>query len=87
MFGKFYRLIMSALALLTLFAVAACGAVATPEWAAEVQETQVAQAATSEHLTAIAPTATFTPVPPTATQTFTPQPLALIHISEPTRPY
>jgi mono/diheme cytochrome c family protein len=76
MFGKLYRLIASALALLTVFAVAACGAVATPEWAAEVQETQVAQLATSEHLTAIAPTATFTPVPPTETPTFTAQPTA-----------
>jgi hypothetical protein len=64
--------------------LAACGSIATPEWAAEVQETQVALAATSEHLTAIAPTATHTPtnaptatalpatatpIPPTATQT------------------
>jgi mono/diheme cytochrome c family protein len=64
--------------------LAACGSIATPEWAAEVQETQVALAATSEHLTEIAPTATNTPteeatatpvpatatsVPPTATNT------------------
>lgn len=55
--------------------LAACGSVATPEWAAEVQETQVVLAITDEHLTAIAPTATHTPtgaptatpVPPTAT--------------------
>lgn len=63
--------------------LAACGAVATPEWAAEVQETQVALAATAEHLTAIAPTApptstpSATPIPPTATlvpPTATPEP-------------
>lgn len=47
----------------------ACGTIATPEWAAEVQETRVAQAATAEHLTAIAPTAT-----PTSTPTETPTP-------------
>lgn len=45
----------------------ACGTVATPEWAAEAQATRVAQAVTVEHLTAIAPTATFTPLPPTST--------------------
>ncbi len=49
---------------------AACGTVATPEWAAEVQETRAAQAATAEHLTAIAPTAT-----PTSAPTETPTPL------------
>jgi mono/diheme cytochrome c family protein len=76
MSGKPYRLLVLALALLTVFGASACGAVATPEWAAEVQATQVAQLATSEHLTAIAPTATFTPVPPTATPTFTAQPTA-----------
>lgn len=54
---------MAAVALTT----AACGTVATPEWAAEAQATRVALAATSEHLTAIAPTAT--PLPPTATPT------------------
>lgn len=53
--------------------IAACGSVATPEWAAEVQETRVALAATDEHLTAIAPThtpteePTVTTIPPTAT--------------------
>lgn len=56
---------------------AACGAVATPEWAAEAQAARVAQLATDDHLTEIAPTATFTaspvptstptPIPPTAT--------------------
>ena len=43
--------------------LAACGTVATPEWAAEVQETQAALAVTLEHLTAIAPTSTTTPTP------------------------
>lgn len=59
------------LALITA-AVSACGTVATPEWAAEALATQTVQAATSQHLTAIAPTATpvpptETPIPPTAT--------------------
>lgn len=48
--------------------LAACGSIATPEWAAEVQETQAALAVTSDHLTDIAPTATNTPTgAPTAT--------------------
>lgn len=53
--------------------LAACGTVATPEWAAEVQETQVALASTAAYETSIAPTATptepptATPIPPTAT--------------------
>jgi mono/diheme cytochrome c family protein len=53
--------------------LAACGSVATPQWAAEVQETQVALAATSDYETSIAPTATpsepptATPLEPTAT--------------------
>ena len=69
----------------------ACGTVATPEWAAEVQETQVALAETSAFETSIAPTATptdeptattipstATDVPPTATTepaTNTPEPV------------
>jgi cytochrome c2 len=58
-------------------ALAACGAVATPEWAADVQETRVAQAATADYLTSIAPTATATPSPtasatPTASPTVIP---------------
>lgn len=59
------------LAVLAVLFSAACGAVATPEWAAEAQETRTAQAATNQHLTAIAPTftPTHTPVPPTATHT------------------
>jgi hypothetical protein len=71
--GKFTRVLLPLLALIAGIAAAACGTVATPEWAAEAQATRVAQAATSEHLTAIAPTATpttpptETPVPPTAT--------------------
>jgi hypothetical protein len=56
--------------LIVALVATACGTVATPEWAAEVQETRVAQAATVEHLTAIAPTAT-----PTSTPTITPTPL------------
>jgi cytochrome c2 len=64
------RLVLFAAALAALLG-AACGTIATPEWAAEAQETRVAQAATDEHLTAIAPThtPTRTPVPPTATNT------------------
>lgn len=65
----------------------ACGTPATPEWAAEVEQTQVAQAETAAYETSIAPTATptntpsptplpptATPVPPTATPTETPAP-------------
>lgn len=51
--------------------LAACGTVAMPEWSAAAQETREALAATSEHLTEIAPTAT-----PTATGTGTPIPTA-----------
>ncbi len=75
--AKFIRVLLPALALSAGALAAACGTVATPEWAAGVQETNVALAATSDHLTAIAPTATLTPtltstptatpVPPTAT--------------------
>lgn len=54
------------LALVAAVAVAACGTVATPEWAAEALATTTAQAATNQHLTAIAPTATPT-TPPTPT--------------------
>lgn len=65
----------------------ACGTPATPEWAAEVEATQVALAATAAYETSIAPTATptntpsptpvpptATPIPPTATPTETPAP-------------
>lgn len=70
---KRMRILLPVLALSAMLAAAACGTVATPEWAAEAQETRVAQAATSDHLTAIAPTftpspaPTETPIPPTAT--------------------
>lgn len=56
---------VSAAALMAV--VSGCGSVATPEWAAEVQETQIALAATTDQLTAEAPTAT--PLPPTNTPT------------------
>lgn len=71
--GKFFRILLPLLALASGIAAAACGTVATPEWAAEAQGTRTALAATSDHLTAIAPTPTpttpptATPVPPTAT--------------------
>jgi mono/diheme cytochrome c family protein len=55
------------LGLMAAVFAAACGSVATPEWAAEAQATRAALAATDEHLTAIAPTLTPTPIPPTAT--------------------
>ncbi|MGQ9888650.1 MAG: c-type cytochrome [Aggregatilineales bacterium] len=82
------------LLIVTLLATA-CGAVATPEWAAEVQETRVAQAATVQHLTAIAPTATPTSTPtdtptptptptPTSTPTDTPTPTPLPPTATPT---
>lgn len=60
------KLLLSGLAIAAL-SLTACGAVATPEWAAEAQETRVALVVTTDHLTAIAPTAT--PLPPTATVT------------------
>jgi mono/diheme cytochrome c family protein len=82
------KLISLAIATLLL---AACGTAATPEWAADVQETQVALAATADYETSIAPTntpteeptatplpATATPIPPTATPippTNTPEPV------------
>ncbi|MDZ4763411.1 MAG: cytochrome c [Chloroflexota bacterium] len=83
------RILLCALALVTLVAASACGTVATPEWAAEAQGTRVAQVSTDTYLTAIAPTATptltptatltptFTPLPPTETPipTATPTPL------------
>jgi mono/diheme cytochrome c family protein len=59
MMSKLSRLSLLVIGLL----LAACGTIATPEWAANVQETKVAQAATETHLTAIAPTATPTDVP------------------------
>lgn len=75
--SKSIRLLLPVLALFAGIFAAACGSVATPEWAAEAQETRVALAATDEHLTAIAPTATPTTPPtetpiPTATATTPP---------------
>jgi mono/diheme cytochrome c family protein len=65
--------ILCALALLAAVVASACGTVATPEWAAEAQATRVAQVATSDYLTSIAPTFTPTPTPTlTPTPTFTP---------------
>jgi hypothetical protein len=61
------RLFILGLALSVAISASACGTLATPEWAAEAQETRIAVAATESHLTAIAPTATHTAVPPTAT--------------------
>lgn len=71
MHTKSIRLIIAATALAALFGAAACGSVATPEWADEAQGTRAALAVTSDHLTAIAPThtPTNTVVPPTATST------------------
>jgi mono/diheme cytochrome c family protein len=68
------RLVLPAAALAAFFGATACGSIATPEWAVDAQETQAAQAATSDHLTAIAPTSTptITPLPPTATRTSLP---------------
>lgn len=74
--GLTLRLTLLVLALALASVVSACGTYATPEWAAEAQETRVALAATDTHLTEIAPTATptqtalpptETPVPPTET--------------------
>ena len=60
----------SLLLVVSAVALTACGTVATPEWAAEVQGTQVALAETSAYETSIAPTATLTNTPePTATPT------------------
>lgn len=68
------RLFIVGIAFFVAVSASACGTLATPEWAAEAQETQAAQAATNTHLTAIAPTATATAVPPTEMPTETPAP-------------
>ncbi len=55
--------------------ISACGTIATPEYAADMESTQIAQLATADYMTAIAPTLTptntaiptSTPIPPTAT--------------------
>jgi mono/diheme cytochrome c family protein len=65
--------LLRALPIILACLLAACGTAATPEWAVEVQETQVALAATAAYETSIAPTGTptelptATPVEPTAT--------------------
>jgi mono/diheme cytochrome c family protein len=77
---------LRALPIILACLLAACGSVATPEWAAEVQETQVALEATAAYETSIAPTATptepptatpleptATPIPPTEVPTNTPE--------------
>ncbi len=76
MIGKPIRLISFVLALAAALFISACGTVATPEWAADAQATNVAAAETFAYETSIAPTATFTntPVPPTATATPPPLP-------------
>ncbi len=63
-----HKAVSISLLIITLL-LAACGTVATPVWSEQAQGTQAALAVTSEHLTAIAPTATATTVPPTATST------------------
>ncbi|MBK8024090.1 MAG: cytochrome c [Chloroflexi bacterium] len=94
MMQRSLRIFTPLLFALAALLVAACGTVATPEWAEEAQATQVALAATDEHLTAIAPThtplptetpvptnpPTETPVPPTNTPvpTNTPEPTATV---------
>jgi mono/diheme cytochrome c family protein len=77
------RLALPLMALL----VTACGTVATPVWSEQAQETQVALVATSDHLTAIAPTATYTPIPAaTATPFPTATPLPISPTPAPTEP-
>ena len=69
----FSRIILAVFGLL----MAACGTVATPVWSEQAQGTQAALAATADHLTEIAPTATPTPLPtstPTGAATATPLP-------------
>jgi mono/diheme cytochrome c family protein len=63
---KFVRVLLPVLALSAGIAAAACGTVATPEWAASALATQTSVAATSAYQTSIAPTSTPTP-PPSAT--------------------
>ncbi|MEZ4671638.1 MAG: c-type cytochrome [Anaerolineae bacterium] len=61
------RIVVAVLGLL----MAACGTVATPVFSEQAQGTREALAVTVEHLTEIAPTATFTPLP-TSTPTDVP---------------
>ncbi|MCK6580377.1 MAG: c-type cytochrome [Anaerolineae bacterium] len=88
MMQRSHRLIALLLLTLAALASAACGSVATPQWSAEAQATQVALAATDEHLTAIAPTntplPTSTPVPPTETPAPTDTPVPPTETPAPT---
>lgn len=71
---RLYSVLFPAAALAAVITAAACGSVATPEWASDAQATQAALAATSQQLTASAPTLTptNTALPPTATNTALP---------------
>lgn len=81
------KLVLRLVAPLIALLAAACGTVATPVWSEQAQETQVALAVTSEHLTAIAPTATNTPIPEaTATPFPTATPLPATPTPAPTEP-
>jgi cytochrome c2 len=81
------KLVLRFVAPLIALLAAACGTVATPVWSEQAQETQVALAVTSEHLTAIAPTATNTPIPEaTATPFPTATPLPATPTPAPTEP-
>ncbi len=81
---RFTRILSPVLLIAAVFLTAACGTVATPEWAADVQSTLVAQVSTDEYLTAIAPTLTptLTAVPPTATHTPEPPTATLVPPTE-----
>jgi cytochrome c2 len=73
--------------ILVVLLVAACGTVATPVWSEQAQGTQAALAATSEHETAVAPTATATTEPtttPTGAPTATSQPASATPTEPPT---
>lgn len=79
----FSRIILPVFGLL----LAACGSVATPVWSELAQGTQAALAATADHLTEIAPTATATPLAtstPTGAPTATPLPPTAIPTEAPT---
>jgi mono/diheme cytochrome c family protein len=69
-----HKLTFVALSLIAVL-LGACGTVALPIWSQQAQATEAALAATSEQLTAIAPTATATMALPTATPLPTSTPL------------
>lgn len=76
MMQRLTRILTTLIFLAAAMLIAACGSIATPEWAADIQATEVAQLATDEHLTAIAPTLTPTNTPrPSATPFPTETPL------------